>query len=55
MWSAFEHQHDGDGAFTPFVDRGMTTIDGDVDMGSVAEAVLLKLETLGLVEIREKQ
>lgn len=45
MWSAFEAQHDGDGVFTPYVDRHMDMIDGVVDMGAVAEAVLARLES----------
>jgi hypothetical protein len=59
MWSAFEAQHDGDGPFTPYVDRSMDMIDAcgaGVDMGAVAESVLSKLESLGVLgEIREKE
>lgn len=57
MWSAFEAQHDGDGPFTPYVDRGMGMIDASgcgVNMNAVADAALSKLESLGVVKERNK-
>lgn len=53
IWSAFEAQHNSDGPFTPYVDRGMDMIDASgagVNMDAVAEALLVKLESLGVIE-----
>jgi hypothetical protein len=52
LWSAFEAQDN------VYVDRGMDMIDASgwgVDMDDVAEAVLSKLESLGVLEENDRE